>query len=360
MIRGAQLTIKGITKLYGATAALDNVDLEIAPGSYVVILGPSGSGKTTLLSILGGFTAPTEGRIYVDESDVTDLPPVRRPTTTVFQDYALFPHMTVAKNVGFGLSMHGIKGDERAGRVEQALELVGLPGTGDRHIASLSGGQRQRVALARAVVIEPRVLLLDEPLGALDLKLRRQMQDELSEIQRTLGTTFVHVTHDQEEAMSLADTIVVLRDGRIEDQGPPDRLYLRPSTRFSATFMGDSNLVEGVAGQSSGGRVSVETAFGVLLVQGDAAPGVPVGLAIRPEHLRIDGSGVEQLGEGRVVGRHFIGAHQRCRVQIGDRQLALNVPAKPLLTEDQMVRVSVDTDDVVLLPSGGSEFVEIG
>ena len=149
MIRGAKLTIKGITKLYGETAALDNVDLEIAPGSYVVILGPSGSGKTTLLSILGGFTAPTEGRIHVDETDVTDLPPVRRPTTTVFQDYALFPHMTVAKNVGFGLSMHGVKGDERSDRVEQALELVGLPGTGDRHIASLSGGQRQRVALAR-------------------------------------------------------------------------------------------------------------------------------------------------------------------------------------------------------------------
>lgn len=357
MTRGAKLTIEGVTKRYGNTAALEDVHLEVLPGSYVVILGPSGSGKTTLLSILGGFTAPTEGRIHVDQTDVTDLPPVRRPTATVFQDYALFPHMTVAKNVGFGLAMHGIKGEERSTRVVGALELVGLPGTGDRHIASLSGGQRQRVALARAIVIEPRVLLLDEPLGALDLKLRRQMQDELGEIQRSLGTTFVHVTHDQEEAMSLADDIVVLRDGRIEDQGPPDRLYLRPSTRFSATFMGDSNLVEGVVGQTMAGRVSVETAFGPFVVRGEAVRGARVALAVRPEHLRIDGTGDLQLGEGRVLGRHFIGAHQRCRVEIGDQQMVLNVPAKPALAERQIVRLSVDADDVVLLDGGSSDAI---
>lgn len=355
MIRGAKLTIEGITKRYGETAALDDVHLEVAPGSYVVILGPSGSGKTTLLSILGGFTPPTEGRILVDEIDVTHLSPVKRPTTTVFQDYALFPHMTVAKNVGFGLAMHGVKGEERSDRVIRALDLVGLPGTGDRHIASLSGGQRQRVALARAVVIEPRVLLLDEPLGALDLKLRRQMQDELSEIQRSLGTTFVHVTHDQEEAMSLADNIVVLRDGRIEDQGPPDRLYLRPTTRFSATFMGDSNLVQGTAGRSIGDRVSVETSFGVFVVGGQAQAGARVALAVRPEHLRTDDEGDLVLGEGRVLGRHFIGAHQRCRVEIGDQELVINAPAKPPLEEGQIVRVSVDADDVVLLQDGGSE-----
>ena len=357
MTRGAKLTIEGVTKRYGDTAALDDVYLEVPPGSYAVILGPSGSGKTTLLSILGGFTAPTEGRIHVDETDVTDLPPVRRPTTTVFQDYALFPHMTVARNVGFGLAMHGIKGEERSTRVAGALELVGLPGTGDRNIASLSGGQRQRVALARAIVIEPRVLLLDEPLGALDLKLRRQMQDELSEIQRSLGTTFVHVTHDQEEAMSLADNIVVLRDGRIEDQGPPDRLYLRPSTRFSATFMGDSNLVEGVVGQTTAEGVSVETIFGRLVVPGEAASGARVALAVRPEHLRIDGTGDLQLGEGRVLGRHFIGAHQRCRVEIGDQQVVLTVPAKPAVAEDQIVRVSVDADDVVLLDGENSDAI---
>ena len=357
MTRGARLTIQGVTKRYGEAIALDEVHLEVAPGSYVVILGPSGSGKTTLLSILGGFTPPTEGRILIDDSDVTDLPPVRRPTTTVFQDYALFPHMTVGKNIAFGLAMHGIKGDERSEKVERALDLVGLPGTGDRNISSLSGGQRQRVALARAVVIEPRVLLLDEPLGALDLKLRRQMQDELSEIQRSLGTTFVHVTHDQEEAMSLADTIVVLRDGRIEDHGPPDRLYLRPSTRFSATFMGDSNLVEGTVTQATGGRVAVETSLGTFFVQGQALPGTAVALAIRPEHIRANGEGEIQLGEGRVVARHFIGAHQRCRVEIGDRQIILNAPARPALIEDQNVLISVATDDIVLLTKESSDAV---
>ncbi|MDF1595228.1 MAG: ABC transporter ATP-binding protein [Acidimicrobiia bacterium] len=351
MTRGARLTIDGVTKRYGDTAALDDVNLVVEPGSYVVILGPSGSGKTTLLSILGGFTEPTEGRIHIDDSDVTDLPPVRRPTTTVFQDYALFPHMTVAKNIGFGLAMHGIKGDERRRRVETALELVGLPGIGDRHIASLSGGQRQRIALGRAVVIEPRVLLLDEPLGALDLKLRRQMQDELSEIQRRLGTTFVHVTHDQEEAMSLADTIVVLRDGRIEDHGPPDRLYLRPSTRFAATFMGDSNLVDGTVRDTAGGTVEVGTAFGTFSVPGRASRDASVTLAIRPEHLRADETGGFQLGEGRVVDRHFIGAHQRCRIALGHAELILNSPAKPALAVDQIVRVSADLDDFVLLES---------
>ncbi len=349
MIHGARLTIQGVTKRYGEVAALDDVHLKVEPGSYVVILGPSGSGKTTLLSILGGFTEPTDGRIYINETDVTNLPPVRRPTTTVFQDYALFPHMTVAKNIGFGLAMHGVKGGERRERVERALELVGLPGTGDRHVTSLSGGQRQRIALARAVVIEPQVLLLDEPLGALDLKLRRQMQDELNEIQRSLGTTFVHVTHDQEEAMSLADAIVVLRNGRIEDYGPPDRLYLHPSTCFSATFMGDSNLVEGRAKGTDGGRVEVETPFGTFFVRGRAAQDAPITLAVRPEHLRVDGQGDVQLGEGPVLGRRFLGARQRCRVKVGDRELILDAPAKPAIAENEIVRLSVNTDNFVLL-----------
>ncbi len=349
MTGGARLTIEGVTKRYGETAALDDVSLTVDPGTYVVILGPSGSGKTTLLSILGGFTAPTHGRILIDDKDVTNVPPVRRPTTTVFQDYALFPHMTVAKNVGFGLAMHGIKGAERQQRIEHALELVGLPGTGDRHISSLSGGQRQRIALARAVVIEPRVLLLDEPLGALDLKLRRQMQDELSEIQRRLGTTFVHVTHDQEEAMSLADAIVVLRDGKIEDHGPPDRLYLRPSSRFSATFMGDSNLIDGTVQRSLDGGIEVATAFGVIFVRDTAPPGSPVALAVRPEHLRLDDPDLQQLGEGRILGRHFIGSHQRCRIRVGDYEFMVNVPAKPALEEDTLVSISVDPEDVILL-----------
>jgi spermidine/putrescine transport system ATP-binding protein len=355
MTAGARLTIEGIAKRYGETIALDEVDLEIDPGSYVVILGPSGSGKTTLLSILGGFTEPSSGRILVDGDDVTALSPARRPTTTVFQDYALFPHMTVGENVGFGLTMHGVKGEERGQRVERMLELVGLGHTSNRRVTALSGGQRQRVALARALVIEPRVLLLDEPLGALDLKLRRQMQDELAQIQRKLGTTFVHVTHDQEEAMALADTVVVLRDGRIEDHGPPDRLYLRPATRFTATFMGDSNLIRGTvaeppAGARADGIIEVLTPLGELPANGSAPAGAAVTLSVRPEHVHADGTGSFPIGEAEVLEQHFLGTHQRCRVRISDQELLIHVPARGRLEEGAFVRLSLDPSDLVLLP----------
>ena len=237
--------IAGVTKRFDETLALDAITLRIEEGSFVVLLGPSGSGKTTLLNILGGFLEPTDGRVLIKGADVTYVPPAKRPTTTVFQDYALFPHMTIAGNVGFGLAMQGIAKPERHLRVETALQMVGLAHTSARKVHQLSGGQKQRIALARALVVEPAVLLLDEPLGALDLKLRRQMQEELKAIQKRVGTTFVHVTHDQDEAMAIADTIVVMNEGRIEDQGPPERVYLRPKTRFAADFMGDSNFIDG-------------------------------------------------------------------------------------------------------------------
>jgi spermidine/putrescine transport system ATP-binding protein len=348
-MNGARLSIERLAKRYGDTVALDEVDLEIDPGSYVVVLGPSGSGKTTLLSILGGFTSPSSGRVLVDGDDVTTMSPARRPTTTVFQDYALFPHMTVGENVGFGLTMHGIKGARRRDRAQRMLELVGLGHTIDRRVTELSGGQRQRVALARALVIEPRVLLLDEPLGALDLKLRRQMQDELAQIQRTLGTTFVHVTHDQEEAMSLADVVVVLRDGSIEDHGPPDRLYLRPATRFTATFMGDSNLIGGTVSAVADGHVEVATPLGVLRVAGSASPGDLVSLAARPEHVHADDSGPVALGAGEVMEQHFLGTHQRCRVRVEGVDLLVHVPASARRQEGATVRLTVDPADLVLL-----------
>ena len=219
----AGLELQAVTMRFGETTALEAIDLTVPAGAYAVLLGPSGCGKSTLLGVLGGFLAPSAGRVRIGGRDVTALPPARRPTTTVFQDYAIFPHMTLAENVAFGLRMRGEGARARRGRAEEMLALVGLAGAGDRRPDAISGGQRQRVALARALAVDPDVLLLDEPLGALDLKLRRTMQDELKAIQRRLGTTFVHVTHDQEEAMAVADTIVVMRAGRIEDRGPPVR-----------------------------------------------------------------------------------------------------------------------------------------
>ncbi len=235
-------SIENISMRYGTTMALDHVSLAIADGSYTILLGPSGSGKTTLLSILGGFLQPTSGRVIVNGADCTTVPPAKRPTATVFQDYALFPHMTVLDNVGFGLRMRGVGKGERDAKARGMLDAVGLPQAFDKKPHQLSGGQRQRVALARALIVEPQLLLLDEPLGALDMKLRRQMQDELKALQKRVGTTFVHVTHDQEEAMALADHIVVMDNGRIEDQGAPERVYAKPATRFTAQFMGESSL----------------------------------------------------------------------------------------------------------------------
>src|SRR4029079_12728893 len=237
--------VKKVSQLFGSMRALEDVSLDIAPETYTVLLGPSGSGKTTLLSILVGFLEPSEGQVLIKGEDCTTMPPAKRPTTTVFQDYALFPHMTVGGNVGFGMRMRGVAATERAKRAREVLAMVGLAEAFDKKPHQLSGGQRQRVALARALVVEPSVLLLDEPLGALDLKLRRQMQDELKALQRRVGTAFIHVTHDQEEAMALGDICVVMNQGRIEDSGPPDRVYSRPATRFSAAFMGENTLLPG-------------------------------------------------------------------------------------------------------------------
>lgn len=355
-MRGAHVKVEALSKRYGEVTALADIDLEIEAGSYVVILGPSGSGKTTLLSILGGFAHPTSGRVLVDGRDVTFDPPARRPTTTVFQDYALFPHMNVGRNVAFGLAMRGVPRPERRRRVAEVLALVGLEGAEERDVATLSGGQRQRVALARALVVEPPVLLLDEPLGALDLKLRRQMQDELSRIQRTTGTTFVHVTHDQEEAMALADAVVVLSHGRIEDHGPPERVYLRPSSRFAAGFMGDSNLIEGRAVEGPDGP-AIETPLGAIPHAG-ASPGSRVVVSIRPEHLRLDGSGGLPLGHAEVRERHFAGIYQRCFVRVGDLELLVFAPPTIRVAPGDLASLSVDPADVVVLPqdpvSGGA------
>jgi spermidine/putrescine transport system ATP-binding protein len=316
----ALVSLRGVSKSYDGASAVSQIDLDIGPGEFVVLLGPSGSGKTTVLSMIGGFTAPTTGQLFIDGADVTDTPPARRPTATVFQDYALFPHMSVRSNVGFGLAMRKVPKAERNRRAEEVLRLVGLEGFGGRGIHQLSGGQRQRVALARAIAVEPKVLLLDEPLGALDLSLRRQMQDELVRIQKSVGTTFVHVTHDQEEAMSIADRIVVMNKGRIEDMGPPSRIYLRPATLFAATFMGESNILPGEAAEPAGECTWIKTALGTLPVPGQAAKGEGVKVLARPEHIDVAAaadSGAISLGAGSVTEAVFQGTHLRLRLNAG-------------------------------------------
>ena len=240
----ADIRLRGLTKRFGDVVAVDAVDLDIAPGEFFTLLGPSGSGKTTTLRMIAGFEPPDEGSIELAGEDVSRLPPYDRPVNTVFQDYALFPHMTVLQNVEYGLMVKKVAKGERRERAEQALQMVRLGGYGGRKPAQLSGGQRQRVALARAIVNRPRVLLLDEPLGALDLKLRQEMQIELKQIQQDVGITFVYVTHDQEEALTMSDRLAVFNEGRIEQIGAPAHVYEHPETEFIAAFVGVSNVIE--------------------------------------------------------------------------------------------------------------------
>jgi putative spermidine/putrescine transport system ATP-binding protein len=238
------VVLRGIRKTYGDVVAVASIDLEIARGEFFTMLGPSGSGKTTTLRIIAGFERPDSGRVELNGADVTRRPPYERDVNTVFQDYALFPHMTVADNVEYGLRVKGVRRQERRSRAEDALALVRLEGFGGRRPVQLSGGQRQRVALARAIVNHPEVLLLDEPLGALDLKLRQEMQTELKRIQQQVGITFVYVTHDQEEALTMSDRIAVFSQGRIDQIGTPAEIYERPANEFVAAFVGISNLLE--------------------------------------------------------------------------------------------------------------------
>jgi spermidine/putrescine transport system ATP-binding protein len=361
------LALEGVRKAYDETVAVAGIDLAIERGEFVVLLGPSGSGKTTVLSILGGFVQPTAGRVLLDGEDVTYLSPARRPTATVFQDYALFPHMSVLGNVAFGLAMHKVPQPERRNRAEAMLERVGLAGFGRRRIHELSGGQRQRVALARAIAVEPKLLLLDEPLGALDLALRRQMQDELVGLQKQLGTTFVHVTHDQEEAMSIADRVVVMNHGRVEDQGAPDRVYLKPASLFSATFMGESNILPGRVQRLDGSRMIVETALGEIAVPTEPAP-TPhpspppqgarepqqVSLSIRPEHLGLGPAPAGSIGLPPAVVEDIVfqGTHLRLRAR-SDRGilLLLRVPAVTPVEPGMRTPLYADPKRIVLLRS---------
>jgi|SRR5215210_1872048 len=292
-----------ITKRFDDVVAVDDLSLEVEHGSFFALLGPSGCGKTTTLRIVGGFEDPTLGTVYLGDRDVTSLPSYKRDVNTVFQSYALFPHMSVFDNVAFGLKRKGVPRAQMRGRVLEMLRIVGLSGLEQRKPRQLSGGQQQRVALARALVNRPQVLLLDEPLGALDLKLRKQMQLELKMIQHDVAVTFIHVTHDQEEAMTMADSIAVMNAGRIEQLGPPAELYERPATSFVAGFLGVSNLLPGVVE----GPDAVRLVDGTLVrAQVEGKTGA-VAAGVRPEKLSIGREGGANELAGTVVETAYIG-----------------------------------------------------
>ncbi|HEY7525860.1 MAG TPA: ABC transporter ATP-binding protein [Candidatus Limnocylindria bacterium] len=314
-----------ITKRFHEVVAVDDLSLDIQRGEFFSMLGPSGCGKTTTLRMIGGFEEASEGTIYLGDADVTGLPPFKRDVNTVFQNYALFPHLTVFENVAFGLRRKKVADGEISTRVREMLELVELPGYEKRKPTQLSGGQQQRVALARALINHPRVLLLDEPLGALDLKLRKQRQLELKRIQTEVGITFIYVTHDQEEAMTMSDRIAVMRAGHIEQLGQPEELYERPTTAFVAGFLGVSNLLEGEVAGQDGSLVTIRLKDGTLLrapAEGRASGQVRVG--VRPEKLRVDArengaanDGLNTLS-GTVLDASYIGVSTQYLVQTSE------------------------------------------
>jgi spermidine/putrescine transport system ATP-binding protein len=328
-MRGS-VSIEAVRKAYGEVVALRDVSLEVRSGEFLTLLGPSGCGKTTLLRLIAGFETPDGGRIVISDRDVAALPPYERPVNTVFQHYALFPHRTVAGNVAFGLEGAGLTPARIRERVEQALEMVRLPGYGERRIHQLSGGQKQRVALARAVVLEPDVLLLDEPMAALDLKLRKEMQVEVKNLQERLKTTFVFVTHDQDEALIMSDRIAVMNKGDIEQLDAPEALFERPRTRFVADFLAVKNLLEAQVVSVAGGAVELLTRGGNRLRaqdDGGYVAGANVIVGVRPERLTLgapDSAGAAaNTFAGRLDDEIYLGDWTDWRVRLGDEVVSV-------------------------------------
>jgi spermidine/putrescine transport system ATP-binding protein len=325
--------LRQVTRSYSGVEVLHPVDLALRDGEFMTVLGPSGSGKTTILRIIGGLVRPTSGAVLLDGADISTMPINRRPFNTVFQDYALFPHMTVEANVGYGLRVRGERKARVRERVAETLSLVALEGYGGRYPAQLSGGQQQRVALARAIICEPRLILLDEPLGALDAALRRQMQQFLKRLQREIRTTFLFVTHDQEEAVTMADRICVMNHGRIEQIGSPEEVYYRPLNEYVARFFGDNNLIDVSVGVVEGAGRTMAGRLGSFHCTSERQPGLADGqsgkLLVRPEAIAIDGA-----------------AENRVRVRIEDVSFVgpvSQVLARPLADPEQVLMVKLQS-----------------
>jgi putrescine transport system ATP-binding protein len=319
------IRVEAVSKLFGRTAAVADVSVEIGAGEFFALLGPSGCGKTTLLRMIAGLETPNSGRILIGGVDMAGVPPWQRPVNTVFQSYALFPHMTVAGNIAFGLKQDGLAGREIKARVAEMLDLVQLTGYADRKPAQLSGGQRQRVALARSLAKRPKALLLDEPLAALDRKLRDQMQVELAALQQRLGISFIFVTHDQDEAMALAHRIAVMRDGRIEQIDGPREMYEKPASRFVADFLGRANVLGGRAAGRDGAFLRIDTGHDGVVLRAlsplDVANGTDVWIAIRPENVTFDDRGHANRADGVVRAIAYVGGETRYELAIAGGQI---------------------------------------
>lgn len=356
------IRIVDVSKVYGKVKALDHVSLEIREGELFTMLGPSGCGKTTLLRVIAGFEVPEEGRVYFGDQDVTFLKPYLRNTAMVFQNYALWPHMTVFENVAYGLKIRrkqlGLSEEDIEKRVREALRLVRLEGLEDRYPLQLSGGQQQRVALARALVVEPKVLLLDEPLSNLDAKLRIEMREEIKRIQSSLKITAVYVTHDQEEAMSLADRIAVMNKGKVLQVGTPKEIYSKPRSLFVATFIGRSTYLVGKAKEVLGERVKVE--FDGQVIEGFLAPGHElkegdkVAVIMKTEDFGVDES-IGNFIEGVVEMQMFIGMFNQVKVRVGDQRITALLDPSLDIVQGQKIRLSIRPSDVNVFPLTGWE-----
>jgi spermidine/putrescine transport system ATP-binding protein len=351
----ADVRLENVTKRFDDVVAVDDISLEIERGSFFALLGPSGCGKTTTLRMIGGFEEPTAGTIYLGDEPVSGKPPYKRDVNTVFQSYALFPHLTIFENVAFGLRRKGVRKNDLRGRVLSILELVGLSGLDRRKPRQLSGGQQQRVALARALVNKPRVLLLDEPLGALDLKLRKQMQLELKAIQHDVGITFIHVTHDQDEAMTMADGIAIMNAGKIEQLGAPADLYERPQTAFVASFLGISNLLPGSVTAPDSVRLDEGTEVRVPREALDGRTG-RVAVGVRPEKIRI-GHAEENRLTGRLLETAYVGVATQYVIETRAGNVSMYVQnSEPGVREQAPSEISWSPDSTFVVDSTeGSE-----